>query len=122
MHHRPGGFHGNRPHSRFVLAEETGVDLDGGLMLRREVDIFEDRIHRANDLALLAIDTYFRVDVELRRTWLRVDTGDLTNLDTRSVVGAQTCDDVRHCCYSYVGFKTFKWFKQFKTSGTFGTA
>jgi hypothetical protein len=57
-------------------------------MFRREVYIFEDRIHRADDLALLAIDTHFGVDVELRRARLRMDAGYRADLNTRSIVGA----------------------------------
>src|SRR6266536_1081120 len=96
MHHLPGRFHGDRPDRRFVLTEEGGVDLDGGLMFGRDVYIFEDRVHRTDDFALLAIDAHFGIDVELGRPRLRMDAGDRADLDARSIVGAQTGDDVRH--------------------------
>src|SRR5262249_5615377 len=73
-----------------------GVDLDGGLVLGRDVYIFEDRVHRTDDLALLAIDTHFGIDIELRSSGFRVDAGDRADFDTCSIVGAQTGDDVRH--------------------------
>jgi hypothetical protein len=65
-------------------------------MLGRNVNIFEDRIDRANDLALFAVDAYFRVDVELRRAWSRMNAGDRTDLHTSAVIGTQAGDDVRH--------------------------
>src|SRR4029077_14581919 len=109
----PGRFHRNRPHCRFVLTEEAGVDLDGGLMFSRDVYIFEDCIHRTHDFALLAIDAHFGIDVELRRPWLRMDAGDRADLDAGSVDGTQTGDDVRHGFFPYLRFKTFKSFKTF---------
>src|SRR5262249_54084154 len=96
MYHLPRRFHGNRSHRCFVLAKEGGVDLDGILVLGGDVYIFEDRVHRTDDLALLAIDTHFGIDIELRSSGLRVDAGDRTDFDARSIVGAQTGDDVRH--------------------------
>jgi len=86
----------NRTDRRFVLAKESGVDLDRRRMLGRNVDIFEDGIDRANDLALFAVDAYFRVDVELRRAWSRMNAGDRTDLHTSAVIGTQAGDDVRH--------------------------
>src|SRR5262245_18139024 len=114
MYHLPRSFYGNRPHCCFVLAKEGGVDLDGGLVLGRDVYIFEDRVHRTDDLTLLAIDTHFGIDIKLRSSGLRVDAGDWADFDARSIVGAQTGDDVRHCS-SYIRFKTFKPFKLFNT-------
>jgi hypothetical protein len=67
---------------------------------------------------LLAIDTHFGIDVELGRTRFRVDAGDRADVHARSIVGAQTGDDVRHGFFPYLRFKTFKWFKKFKTCGT----
>src|SRR5262245_59713893 len=110
MYHLPRRFHGNRPHCCFVLAKEGGIDLDGGLVLGRDVYIFEDRVHRTDDLALLAIDTHYGIDIELRSSGLRVDAGDRADFDTRSIVGAQTGDDLRHCS-SYIRFKTYNTFK-----------
>ncbi len=67
VNHLPRRVEGDRPDGRFVLAEEGGVDFDRCNMFGRNVDVFEDRVHRTDDLALLAIDTDFGVDVELRR-------------------------------------------------------
>src|SRR5215510_7183454 len=112
MYHLPRRFNGNRPHCCFILAKEGGVDLDGSLVLGWDVYIFEDRIHRTDDLALLAINTHLGIDIELRRSGLRVDAGDRADFDARSIVGAETGDDVRHCS-SYIRFKTFKPFNTF---------
>jgi hypothetical protein len=87
MHHLPCGLNRNRLDGRFVLAEERRVDFDRGFVFRRHIGITEYRVHRADDLTLLTIDTNFRVDIELRRPRLSMDAGDGTNLDTRSIVG-----------------------------------
>jgi len=96
LHHFPRLVEGNRPHCRFVFAKECGVDLDGGLMFGRDVDIFENRVHRANDLALLAIDADFRVDIELRGPGRGMNAGYRADLDAGAIVGTQTCNDVGH--------------------------
>jgi hypothetical protein len=61
-----------------------------------DVDVFEDRVYRANDLALLAIDTDFGIDVELRRAGGRMNARNRAHFDAGSVVGAQTRDDIGH--------------------------
>jgi hypothetical protein len=65
-------------------------------VLGGNVDIFEYGVDRADNLALFAIDANFRVDVELRRARPRVNTGNRTDFDAGSIVGAQAGDDVRH--------------------------
>ena len=96
MNHRPRHIERDRSDRRFVLAEKGGVDLDRCHVLGGNVDVFEDRVHRANDLALLAIDADFGIDVELRRAGRGMNARDRTHLDAGAVVGAQAGDDVGH--------------------------
>jgi hypothetical protein len=65
-------------------------------VLGRDIDILEDRVHRADDLALLAVDAHVGIDVELRGAGPRMDTGDRAHLDAGAIVRAQLSDDVRH--------------------------
>jgi hypothetical protein len=60
--------------------------------------IDEDRVDRANDLALLAVDTDFGVDVMLRGPRGGMDAGYRADIHARSIVGTQTGDDVGHSC------------------------
>src|SRR5439155_24687109 len=96
LHHLPGRLEGDRTDHGFVLPEEAGVDIDGLRVLGRDVDILEDRVDGADDLALLAVDTHVGIDVELRGARPGVDACDRANLDACSIVGAQARDDVRH--------------------------
>jgi hypothetical protein len=57
-------------------------------MLGRYIDIFEDRVHWTDDLALLAIDANFRIDIKLRRAGFGVDASDGADIDAGAVVGA----------------------------------
>src|SRR5438094_7686960 len=66
MQHFPRPSEGNRPHCRFVFAKECGVDLDECLMFDRDVDIFENSVNGANDLALMVMDGDYIVDIVLR--------------------------------------------------------
>jgi hypothetical protein len=63
-------------------------------MLSRHIDIFENGIDRTNDLTLLAVDAHLGIDVELRRSRFRMNTGDRTDFDAGAVVRAQASDDV----------------------------
>jgi hypothetical protein len=99
---------GDRLHGGFVFAKERCVDFDGALVLGGNVHIFEDRIHRANYLALLAIDTDFGIDVELKRPGGCVDASDWTNLDAGSIVGAEARDNVRHSFLTWFGITNLK--------------
>ena len=67
------------------------------------IDVFEYRVHRADDLALLAVDADFRIDVELRRAGFGVDASDRTDFDAGAVVGAKVGDDVRHWVLASLG-------------------
>ena len=96
VNHRPRCVEGYRTNGRFVFAEKGGIDFDRCHMLRRDVDVLEDRVHRTDDLALLAVDTDFGVDIELWRARSRMDAGDRTDLNASSVIGAQARNDVRH--------------------------
>ena len=96
VNHLPRHVERHRSDRRFVLAKEGGVYLDRCHVLGGDVDIFEDRVYRANDLALLAIDTDFGIDVELRRAGRRMNACNRTHLDAGAVVGAQAGDDVGH--------------------------
>jgi hypothetical protein len=78
------------------LAEEGGVRLLGVYILVRQLDIQEDRLDRADDHALLALDADLRVDVELRRVIGGMDAGDGADLGARPVPDAELGDDVRH--------------------------
>ena len=55
----------DRADHRLVLPEEAGVDVDGIRVLGWDIDVLEDRVHRANDLALLAVDAHVGIDIEL---------------------------------------------------------
>jgi hypothetical protein len=57
-------------------------------MLGGNVNILEDCVHRAYDLALLAIDTDFGIDVELRRAGGRMNARDRADLNASAIVGA----------------------------------
>ncbi len=94
--HVPRGLHGDRLDGGLVLAKEDGVHLDGGRVFGGDIDVLEDGIDRADDLALLAVDTHVGIDVELPRPRRRVDAGDRAHLDARSVVGTESRDDVGH--------------------------
>src|SRR5262245_15627596 len=96
MDHFPGLIRRYRPYRCFVLAEKAGVHLDRCLVFGRNVDILKNRVHRADDLALLAIDAHFRVNIKLRCPRLGVDTCYGANLHAGAVIGAQTGDDVGH--------------------------
>ena len=45
LNHRPRYIKRHRSNGRFVLAEESGVDVDRRLMFGGHVDILEDRVH-----------------------------------------------------------------------------
>src|SRR5262249_7673609 len=90
------GFERDRADYRFVLAKEGGVDIERLHVLRGDVDVLEDRIDRADDLALLAIDAHVGIDIELRGARPSMDTGNRAHLDAGSIVRAQPSDDVRH--------------------------
>jgi hypothetical protein len=65
-------------------------------MLGGDIDVLEDGVDGADDFTLLAIDTNFGIDVELRRAGSGMDACHGTDIDTRAVVGAQAGDDVGH--------------------------
>src|SRR5205814_3954208 len=96
MHHLPRRLDSDRTHHRLVPPKEARVDVDGLRVLDRDVHILEDRVHRAHDLALLAIDAHVRIDVELRGAGPGMDAGDRAHLDAGPIVGAETRDDVGH--------------------------
>ena len=54
----------------------------------RQLVLGEDRVHRADDLALFVVDTDVGIDVKLRRARLSVNAGDRTDIDAGAVVGA----------------------------------
>ena len=108
LDHRPGGIEGDRADGRFVLAEKSRVNFDRAGVFGGNVDVFEYRVHRADDLALLAIDADFRVDVELRRARLGVDARDRTNFDAGAVVGTKFGDDVGHGILASLGNEKLK--------------
>jgi hypothetical protein len=60
------------------------------------LDILEDRVYGTNDLALLAIDANFRVDVELRRTGHRMNACHGADFNAGAVIGTQAGNHVRH--------------------------
>jgi len=94
--HFPCLFHRNRTNIRFVLAKKTGVDLKGVLMLCRQVEINKNRVHRADDLALLTIDTHLRVDIELRRSGSGMNASYRAYIDAGPIVGTKLGDNVSH--------------------------
>jgi len=65
-------------------------------VLGRDIDVLEDRVHRANDLALLAVDAHVGVDVELWGAGPGMDAGDGAHLDAGAIVRTQPSNDVRH--------------------------
>jgi hypothetical protein len=69
------------------LAEESGVEVDRRLVFGGHVDILEDRVHGTYDLALLAVDADFRIDIKLRRTGFGVNARHRTNFYASAVVG-----------------------------------
>jgi hypothetical protein len=57
-------------------------------MLGGYIDVFENCVHRAHDLALLAIDADFRVNIKLRRAGFGVYASDGADIDASSIVSA----------------------------------
>jgi hypothetical protein len=96
MHHRPSLVKRNGTNRRFVFAEETRVDLDGGLVFGGNVNVFEDRVHRTDNLALLAIDADVGVNVELWGARGGMDTSDRANFHAGTIMGTETGNNVRH--------------------------
>jgi hypothetical protein len=96
VHHLPCRLERDRTDYRFVLAKEGGVDIDGIHVLGGDVDVLEDRIDWADDLALLAVDAHVGIDVELRGARPGMDAGNRAHLDAGSIVRAQPSDHVRH--------------------------
>src|SRR5207302_4449842 len=71
-------------------------DLDPGEVLLGQLPVDRDRVHRADDLALLALDAHVRIDVVLRSVRLGMDAGNGTHLDARPVERAQLGYYVAH--------------------------
>ena len=89
LNHRPRYVKRHRSDGRFVLAEESGVDVDRRLVFGGHVDILEDRVHGTHDLALLAVDADVRIDVELRCARRGMNAGHGADFNAGSIIGAQ---------------------------------
>src|SRR6185436_5968661 len=96
LNHRPCSIERHRADSGFVLTKKCRVDLNELGVLRGNVDVFENRVDRANDLALLAVDADLGIDIKLRRSRFRVDACNGADFDAGAVVGAKIGYDVRH--------------------------
>ena len=96
LNHRPRYIKRHRSDSRFVLAEERGVDVDRRLVFGGHVNIFEDCVHGTDDLALLAVDTDVWIDIELRCARRGMNARYRADFNAGAIIGAQGGDHVRH--------------------------
>jgi hypothetical protein len=65
-------------------------------MLGGELGIEEDRVHRADDLTLLALDAHFGINVVLWSPREGMNAGDRADVDARPIICTQRGDNVRH--------------------------